>query len=148
MHPILCRFRMKEPFDLFGWTACWSNSFKADLSSWICMKALLLQRTSQQLNKAKLNYHWSPLESTKLKFESDFWRHFRVSCHARLNMQGGRPGARGGRLSRFSSRTSLCFVVLTLWDYLTHGASHTIRLTLLTVLCLVSTLLYNCEPVL
>ena len=36
VYPILCRFRKKVSFDLFGWTACWSKSFKADLSSWIC----------------------------------------------------------------------------------------------------------------
>ena len=47
------------------------------MSSWICMKALLLQRTSQQ-GEIEL-----PPESTKPKSESDFWRHFRVSCHAR-----------------------------------------------------------------
>ena len=78
MYLILCRFRKKVPFDLFGWTACWSKSFKADLTSWICVKALLLQRTSLQ-GEIEL-----PLQSTKLKSESDFWRHFRVLCHARL----------------------------------------------------------------
>ena len=65
------------PIDLFGWTACWSKSFKADLSSWVCMKALLLQKTSQQ-GEIEL-----PLELMKLKSESDFWWQFRVSCHAR-----------------------------------------------------------------
>ena len=42
------------------------------------MKALLLQRTSVQ---AEIEL---PPESTKLKSESDFWRHFRVACHERL----------------------------------------------------------------
>ena len=78
--PILCRFRKKVPFDLFGWTACWSKSFKADLSSWICMKALLQNRTSQQ---ARRNWITLPPDSTKLKSGSDFWRHFGVSCHTR-----------------------------------------------------------------
>ena len=77
VYPILCRFRKKVSFDLFGWTACWSKSFKADLSSWICIKVLLLKRTSQQ-GEIEL-----PPESTKLKSESDFWRYFRISCHAR-----------------------------------------------------------------
>ena len=80
MCPILCRFRKKVPFDLFGWTACWSKSFKADLSSWICMKALLQNRTSQQ---ARRNWITLPPDSTKLKSGSDFWRHFGVSCHTR-----------------------------------------------------------------
>ena len=81
VYPILCRFRKKVSFDLFGWTACWSKSFKADLSSWICMKALLLKRTSQQ-GEIEL-----PPESTKLKSESDFWRYFRISCHARWEIK-------------------------------------------------------------
>ena len=67
VHPILCRFRKKVPLDLFGWTACWSKSFKADLSSWICMKALPLQRTSLH-GEIELT-----LESTKLKSESDYF---------------------------------------------------------------------------
>ena len=82
MYPILCRFRKKVPFDLFGWTACWSKSFKADLTSWICVKALLLQRTSLQ-SEIEL-----PLQSTKLESESDFWWHFRVLCHARWETSG------------------------------------------------------------
>ena len=81
VYPILCRFRKKVSFDLFGWTACWSKSFKADWSSWICMKALLLKRTSQQ-GEIEL-----PPESTKLKSESDFWRYFRISCHARWEIK-------------------------------------------------------------
>ena len=82
MYPILCRFRKKVPFDLFGWTACWSKSFKADLTSWICVKALLLQRTSLQ-GEIEL-----PLQSTKLESESDFWWHFCVLCHARWETSG------------------------------------------------------------
>ena len=81
VYPILCRFRKKVSFDLFGWTACWSKSFKADLSSWICIKVLLLKRTSQQ-GEIEL-----PPESTKLKSESDFWRYFRISCHARWEIK-------------------------------------------------------------
>ena len=81
VYPILCRFRKKVSFDLFGWTACWSKSVKADWSSWICMKALLLKRTSQQ-GEIEL-----PPESTKLKSESDFWRYFRISCHARWEIK-------------------------------------------------------------
>ena len=77
VYPNLCRFRKKVSFDLFGWTACWSKSFKANLSSWVCTNVLFLKKTSQQ-GEIKL-----PPESTKLKSESDFWRHFRVSCHAR-----------------------------------------------------------------
>ena len=77
VYPNLRRFRKKVSFDLFGWTACWSKSFKANLSSWVCMNVLFLKRTSQQ-GEIKL-----PPESTKLKSESDFWRHFRVSRHAR-----------------------------------------------------------------
>ena len=81
VYPILRRFRKKVSFDLFGWTACWSKSFKADLSSWICIKVLLLKRTSQQ-GEIEL-----PPESTKLKSESDFWRYFRISCHARWEIK-------------------------------------------------------------
>ena len=81
VYPILCRFRKKVSFDLFGWTACWSKSFKADLSSSICIKVLLLKRTSQQ-GEIEL-----PPESTKLKSESDFWRYFRISCHARWEIK-------------------------------------------------------------
>ena len=92
VYPILCRFRKKVSFNLFqrrfhcfslagGWTACWSKSFKADLSSSICIKVLLLKRTSQQ-GEIEL-----PPESTKLKSESDFWRYFRISCHARWEIK-------------------------------------------------------------
>ena len=87
VYPNLRRFRKKVSFDLFGWTACWSKSFKADWSSWICMKALLLKRTSQQ-GEIEL-----PPESKKLKSESDFWGHF---------LQGGRLSG-----SRLFSRTYL-----------------------------------------
>ena len=65
----------------------------------------------------------------KLKSESDFWRLFRVSFHARWGLSG----------SLLFSRTYLHFVVLTLWDYLTQRASHTILFTLFIVSCLVST---------
>ena len=109
MHPILCRFRKKVPLDLFGWTACWSKSFKSDLSSWICMKALLLQRTSLH-GEIELT-----LESTKLKSESDYFL-VALSCCV----------SQGGSLSHIN----LHFVVLTLWDYLTQEASHTIRFML------------------
>ena len=77
VYPILCRFRKKVPFDLFGWTVCWSKSFKANLTSWICVKALLLQRKSLQ-GEIEL-----PLESTKLESKSDFWRHFRAAKRRR-----------------------------------------------------------------
>ena len=43
------------------------------------MKALLLKRTSEQ-GEIELQ-----TESTKLKSKSDFWRHFRVSYHARCS---------------------------------------------------------------
>ena len=58
------------------------------------MKALLLQRTSQQ-GKIEL-----PPESTKLNSEPDFWRHFMFHV-----MQGGRQ-------SRIFSCTYLHFFVL------------------------------------
>ena len=61
---MLCRSWKKAPFNQFGWTACWSAK--------ICMKALLLQRTSLQ---GEIGL---PLKSTKLKSES------------RLVGQGGR----------------------------------------------------------
>ena len=131
VYPILCRFRKKVSFDLFGWTACWSKSFKADLSSWICIKVLLLKRTSQQ-GEIEL-----PLELAKLKSESDFWRLFRVSFHARWGLSG----------SRLFSRTYLHFFVLTLWNHLTQRASHTILFTLFIFSCLVSTVWLRAGPV-
>ena len=82
------------------------------------MKALLLQRTSQQ-GETEI-----PLELTKLKSESHFWWQFRVSCHARWESL---------------AHIYLRFVALTLWDYLTQGTSHTPRFTLFIVSCLVST---------
>ena len=97
-------------------------SKRADFS-WICIKVLLLKRTSQQ-GEIEL-----PPELAKLKSESDFWRLFRVSFHARWGLSG----------SRLFSRTYLHFFVLTLWDYLTQRASHTILFTLFIVSCLVST---------
>ena len=107
--------------DLFGWTVCDQKVSKPTyLSSWICIKVLLLKTTSQQ-GEIEL-----PPELAKLKSESDFWvRLFRVSFHARWGLSG--------------SRTYLHFFVLTLWDYLTERASHTILFTLFIVSCLVST---------
>ena len=79
------------------------------LSSWICIKVWQLKRTSQQ-GAIEL-----PPKLAKLKSESDFWRLFRVSCHARWGLSGTRL---------FSRVTYLHFFVLTLWDYLTQRASH------------------------
>ena len=79
VYAILCRFRKKVSFDLFGWTACWSKSFKANLSSWVCMNVLFLKKTSQQ-GEIKL-----PPESTK----TEVWVRFLealscfVSCKVR-----------------------------------------------------------------
>ena len=103
--------RKKVSFDLFGWTASWSKSFKADLSkrrNWIT---------------TGVDENWSLSQI----FGGTFV--FRV-------MQGGRLSWR-----RLFSRTYLHFFVLTLWDYFTQGASHTRtkRFTLLIVLCLVYT---------
>ena len=62
--------------------------------------------------------------------ETEVWvRVFKGTFVFRV-MQGGR---------RLFSRTYLHFFGLTLWDYLTQGASHTKRFTLFIVLCLVST---------
>ena len=73
------------------------------------MKALLLQRTSLH-GEIELT-----LESTKLKSESDYFL-VALSCCV----------SQGGSLSHIN----LHFVVLTLWDYLTQEASHTIRFML------------------
>ena len=73
------------------------------------MKALLLQRTSLH-GEIELT-----LESTKLKSESDYFRVALSFCVSQ-----------GGSLSHIN----LHFVVLTLWDYLTQEASHTIRFML------------------
>ena len=76
------------------------------------MTALLLQRTSLQ---AEIEL---PLESTKLKSESGFWWHFRERWETLI-------------VAYFSSKyVYIYFFVLTSWDYLTQGASHTMRFTL------------------
>ena len=68
-------------------------------------------------------------QSTKLKSESDFFKSLYFGgTYVFLVMQGGRQ-------SRLFSRTYLHFFVLTLWDYLTQGASHTIRITLMLGIC-------------
>ena len=102
------------------------------LSSWICIKVWQLKRTSQQ-GEIEL-----PPELAKLKSESDFWRLFRVSCHARRGISGTRL---------FSRVTYLHFFVLTLRDYLTQRASHTILFTLFIASCLVSTVWLWAGPV-
>ena len=125
VYPILCRFRKKVSFDLFGWTACWSKSFKADLSSWICIKVLLLKRTSQQ-GEIEL-----PLELAKLKSESDFWRLFRVSFHARWGLSR----------SRLFSRTYwhfFCSNFVGLFDAegQTHNTVYALHLFMLGIYCM------------
>ena len=102
------------------------------LSSWICIKVWQLKRTSQQ-GEIEL-----PPELAKLKSESDFWRLFRVSCHARWGLSGTRL---------FSRVTYLHFFVLTLWDYLTQRTSHTILFTLFIASCFVSTVWLWAGPV-
>ena len=102
------------------------------LSSWICIKVWQLKRTSQQ-GEIEL-----PPELAKLKSESDFWRLFRVSCHARWGLSGTRL---------FSRVTYLHFLVLTLWDYLTQRASHTILFTLFVASYFVSTVWLWAGPV-
>ena len=102
------------------------------LSSWIFIKVWQLKRTSQQ-GEIEL-----PPELAKLKSESDFWRLFRVSCHARWGLSGTRL---------FSRVTYLHFFVLTLWDYLTQRASHTILFTLFIASCFVSTVWLWAAPV-
>ena len=94
---------------MFGWTACLITKFESRL--------VFLNLYDGQVNKAKLNYHRSLSQIFEGTFV--FWV-----------MQGGR---------RLFSRTYLHFFGLTLWDYLSQGASHTKRFTLFIVLCLVST---------
>ena len=70
-----------------------------------------------------------PPQSTKLKSESDFFKSLYFGgTFVFLVMQGERQ-------SRLFGRTYLHFFVLTLWDYMTQGASHTIRITLMLCIC-------------
>ena len=76
------------------------------------MKALLLQRRSLQ-REIEL-----PLKSTKLKSESRLLVALGPLAFVLRVMKGG------------DCRTYLHFLVLTLWNYLPQGASHTIRFVL------------------
>ena len=86
----------------------------------------------EQVNNAKLNYHWSRQNWSLSRIFGDTFV-FRVM--------------EGGRLSRLFGRTYLHLFVLTLWDYLTQGTSHTIRFTLFIVSCLVCTVWLWAGPV-
>ena len=95
VYPILCRFRKKVSFDLFGWTACWSKVSKPTcLPEFVFILRSCSQR--EQVNKAKMNYHRSRRNwSLSQIFGGTFV--FRV-------MQGGRLSGR-----RLFSRTYLHF---------------------------------------
>ena len=96
------------------------------LSSWICIKVWQLKRTSQQ-GEIEL-----PPELAKLKSESDFWRLFRVSCHARWGLSGTRLFSRVTYLHFFCSN----FVGLFDAEGQSHNTVYALHRFMLCIYCM------------